>query len=655
METRSILFENTRMALQLTLDDGRLYTDAIVHKATSYRFANDSRCQPLFHIPGFDTLGADVTVTKETDDRNGLSAAAEVMRLLFVKDGRKVQLELRTYPGNPFIRVSLSLEGRFGMPMEAVVSAGESGIETAKRTGAPEMDVLFRCPIAERHWKVRTVVLRDITDANNILVEEANTTVYTRRPFEGKGQLFFLDAYTAGEKLLIAKEAPCFAGRVADSAFDLRLEPDGQLLVAGLGADLTQEAEYTFDTPLFAVSIGVGETQAELERSWRDYYRLDMQNTLCRGLVSMSNTWGDRNQDAAVCEAFMLGEIEQARRLGVMAVQIDDGWQKGISANSKLGKGTLWGTGYYASDPDYWTPHPTKFPNGLTPVANAAREAGIELGLWFSPDQANGYENWRRDAETLLGLHHSYGVTFFKLDGITLSSKLLETRLAAMVRMVHEKSGGRVSFNFDITAQRRWGYLPLREYGNLFVENRYTDFVNYYPHSTLRTLWMLSRYVPTAKLQMEFLNLRRCPEKYGDDPFAPKLYTMDWAYAAVMFACPLYWMEMTHLSQEDGAVLAEIARVRNAIAPDLAFADVTPVGEEPDGIAFTGLLADCGTFGYLLLFRENSAEDTYDFHIPALCGKKLTRLAGDGTAAVQGDTVTFSADSVRSFGLYRYE
>ena len=40
------------------------------------------------------------------------------------------------------------------------------------------------------------------------------------------------------------------------------------------------------------------------------------------------------------------------------------------------------------------------------------------------------------------------------------------------------------------------GYLAAREYGTLFVENRYTDFGNYYPHRTLRNLWMLARYVP---------------------------------------------------------------------------------------------------------------------------------------------------------------
>lgn len=53
----------------------------------------------------------------------------------------------------------------------------------------------------------------------------------------------------------------------------------------------------------------------------------------------------------------------------------------------------------------------------------------------------------------------------------------------------------------DETAGRRGGYHYLNEYGNLFLENRYTDWTNYYPYTTLRNLWMLSKYVPAEKFQ----------------------------------------------------------------------------------------------------------------------------------------------------------
>ncbi len=405
----SFVFDNQRTALHLLMENGVLYCTAVENKATGYRWENPAKKTPLLTLPGFSFAGAQVTQECVTDDRDGLSAPARLQRILFTKGEQQIRLEMRTYEENPFICLSLALNGRFGTASETESAALATGVETAKKAAKPEADILFRCPLSSKHYKVRTVTLKDVTDQNNILVEEANTTVYSRGAFTAKGQLFFVDAYLDDEMMMLAKEAPCFAGRVHDGAFDLRVEAGSALSMAGIGADLSCESAYTFDYPLYAVSFAVGK-RAELERAWRDYYRLDMQSTLKRGLVAMSNTWGDRNQDAAVCESFMLGEIAQAKKLGVTAVQIDDGWQKGLTANSKLGKGTLWGSGYYASDPDYWTPHPDKFPRGLAPIQKAADEAGLVLGLWFSPDLANQYENWEKDADTLLKLHRVYGV-----------------------------------------------------------------------------------------------------------------------------------------------------------------------------------------------------------------------------------------------------
>ena len=48
----------------------------------------------------------------------------------------------------------------------------------------------------------------------------------------------------------------------------------------------------------------------------------------------LSNTWGDRSRDARLNQEFMLKEIAAGARLGVDVVQIDDGWQKGRTANS---------------------------------------------------------------------------------------------------------------------------------------------------------------------------------------------------------------------------------------------------------------------------------------------------------------------------------
>ena len=74
-----------------------------------------------------------------------------------------------------------------------------------------------------------------------------------------------------------------------------------------------------------------------------------------------------------------------------------------------------------------------------------------------------------------------------------------------MFEAVRQATEDAVVFNLDLTAGQRYGYHYFNEYGNIFVENRYTDWSNYYPHWTLRNLWMLSRYVPPQNLQIEFM------------------------------------------------------------------------------------------------------------------------------------------------------
>ena len=111
----------------------------------------------------------------------------------------------------------------------------------------------------------------------------------------------------------------------------------------------------------------------------------------------------------------------------------------------------------------------------------------------------------------------------------------------------------------DITAEQRMGYLAAREYGTLFVENRYTDFGNYYPHRTLRNLWMLARYVPAQRMLFELLNPARNTERYRADPLAPGRYTADYLFASVMAAQPLLWMELSGLGRQDAARLQPVS------------------------------------------------------------------------------------------------
>ena len=61
-------------------------------------------------------------------------------------------------------------------------------------------------------------------------------------------------------------------------------------------------------------------------------------------------------------ETFIAEEIAAGAKLGVDVCQIDDGWQRGITANSvHKDQGGVW-LGFYAADPQFWAAHPTRFP-----------------------------------------------------------------------------------------------------------------------------------------------------------------------------------------------------------------------------------------------------------------------------------------------------
>ena len=194
-------------------------------------------------------------------------------------------------------------------------------------------------------------------------------------------------------------------------------------------------------------------------------------------------------------------------------------------------------------------------------------------------------------------------------------------------KWLQHKVGGGATLQQDITAEQRMGYLAAREYGTLFVENRYTDFGSYYPHRTLRNLWMLARFCRgPADAVRSCLNPARNTERYRAEPLAPGRYTADYLFASVMAAQPLLWMELSGLGRQDAARLQRgLIGVYRLHREAMWACDVRPVGQEPDGRSFTGFAftSPCGQKGYLLLFRENVPESAFTF----------TRMPRKGPAA----------------------
>ncbi|MBQ8641523.1 MAG: alpha-galactosidase [Clostridia bacterium] len=465
-----------------------------------------------------------------------------------------------------------------------------------------------------RHIQITSVELVDKTDYHDSLVKTEVHQYYKKHT--ARGNMFLLEDAPGNRGLLLVKHAPCPDSAVRRAEADLLADSGGNVVLYGCR---------------YGAAYGAGQPE-KLFAAYRRLYR----KLCCQPAVSfiMSNTWGDRSRDAAMREDFVLRELECAHELGVDIVQLDDGWQKGISSNSvhAVEQGGVF-EGFYAFDPDFWSLDPVKFPGGMDVILEKAESLGIDMGLWFAPDSSEDFGNWEKDVDVVRTMVERHGAKYIKLDGVVLRSEACEKNYLSMLDAISTLNNGNLQFNLDITNDERLGYFCGIPYGTLFVENRYSDWKNYYPHNTLRNLWQLSAYVPAVKFQFEVLNPRRNAELYGDDPLAPDTYDIDWLFASVMPANPLIWMEMQHLTPDDAEALRKIIAVYREHRAAMSIMEVSPIGMMPNGVNWTGFHWEGENGGYLVVLRGITENDTFGYTLPGT-GKKYELLHSNTEASL---------------------
>ena len=475
----------------------------------------------------------------------------------------------------------------------------------------------------------------DQTDRHNELVFEQEWLLHpSETPLVLPGNLFWLEDTLHQNGLIFLQAAPLPASRpqpvrLTRSGDDITLSPSHfSFAIRGHG----------YETVIIPYSGGKWGRIAALQT----YQKQIRPFAAGRDGLFLSNTWGDRNRDARINHDFLIKEIQAASRLGVDVLQIDDGWQKGTTANSvdAHAKGGVW-EGFHKYDGAFWDVNPIRFPQGLAPLIHEAREKNLRFGLWFAPDSADDFANFEKDADTILRLYHEFGVDHIKIDGVKLRSKQGEKNLRAFFDRVLRETNGNLVFDGDVTAETRPGYFGMMDIGPLFVENRYTDWHGYWPHHTLRNLWALAHYVDPSRLRMEFLNNARNSQKYADDPLAPHTYRPDYLFATVLFAAPLGWFEVSELPDtyfETAAPLIGMWKQhRNALHEGIIF----PIGAAPNGASWTGFVsvAQNRKSALVLLFRERHPAPDNTFFIPHFAAANdgdqtitIEKLAGDGEA-----------------------
>ena len=607
----------------------------------------------------------DVSIECAVSNNDGLSAKHLLVTATERQGGGVIETKLGVYPQLPFVILERRCKGLHPSSSERVAEKGGTGNENAVTKDVIEaatLDRIDNVPLNIRHLTLKAFKLFDRTDLNDCLVTEEKMHLYPGCSFSMRGNVFLFDNYMENKGLLVVKDSPTHLYQLLENDDSLRVKGTRNADIVGAG--LHGEIDPKEWCQLYGTTVGVGDTD-ELLVEYRQLYRAQYLAPSFKEPFIMSNTWGDRSQDSRVCEEFMLKEIEAGAKLGVDIIQIDDGWQKGVTINSKARKSSIW-EGFYAADPDFWAVHPQRFPHGLKPLVKKAARHGIRFGLWFAPDSSHEFANWRRDVDTVLNLHRMYGISSFKLDSVNLLSKKAETNYLNFLATVERESNNRIALNLDCTAQNRQGYVMWKQFGTLFVENRYTDWCNYFPHNTLKNLWMLSQFIPPRKFQFELLNNSRNDEKYGDDPLRPAAYDITYEFASVMVANPLVWMEMSNLTDKQITSLQKLVSVYRDVRKDFFNAEIYPIGEQPDGCSYTGfqIVVDDKT-GYLLLFKEYGTigKHMYCLHNPLPKKPRVTLLA---TNIAAKSALKLSIDEIpyvvvwannrdRSFALYRYE
>ncbi|WP_321343097.1 alpha-galactosidase [uncultured Draconibacterium sp.] len=504
---------------------------------------------------------------------------------------------------------------------------------------------------------LKAVEFFDRTDHNNNLVKEQNAVAFTN-DLELKGNLLQVFSAEVGQPgIFILKEAPCSFVQLSYPGYDFK-SARNSISVAGAGIS-TQELIKGEWVKLYGTVVGVyNGTEHGFTEALHSYQNSIRRTFAERDEMIMMNTWGDRNKDASISEAFLKAELDACEKLGVSHFQVDDGWQQGLSQNSAQSAGDKWDLW---SEED-WKPHAERLPNGFKPIVEYARKKDIQLGLWFHPSNYNSYENWETDAEIILNLYKTFDIRYFKIDGIMIPDKLADHRLQKLFDKVSTESDGNIVINLDATAGNRTGYNYMNSYGNIFLENRYTDWGNYYPHWTLRNLWQLSAYVPTKNFQIEFLNKWRNKAVYGDnDPLAPYFIPFEYQFAVTMMAQPLAWFEGTGLP-EKAMEIGDVIKKYRSIQSDIHSGDIYPIGDEPSGYGWTGFqsVKDAES-GYILVFREKNRDASRFIKtlLPVNKNIVLIPVLGEGK---RFEAITNSKHEVKfelpdefTYSLYKYK
>ena len=515
-------------------------------------------------------------------------------------------------------------------------------------------NVLDSVPLASGAKQLVSVLFRARTDGCNELVELSSHSLEdlggkTRLETLGNILLVFCEN---GDGYFLLHDGPCREDRRLETKQDFLLD-GGRVRSFGWGIRPEEISSkrflrsYTVTTGLF--SGGPEGAQIAVKRFLKKRY-CHLHNDRP---VMIANPWGDRRWLKDANSEFVKKELEACSEIGLTHYQLDDGWQAGGNLQYLSSNGVVTDA--------YWETDREKYPGGFQELWQYAKSCGVKLGLWYAADSNRDYRDWRNDVNRLVELRERGHFDRFKIDMMRTRTKQAEDNVLRVLEGVRRGCGNRVKLDLDLTGRiQRPGYFLLQDHGDIFVENRYTAWGNYFPWKTARNFWMLSRYLPLQRLEMEFLNPGLNKQSYEKgDPLAPAKYDIRYLFAMTFFAIPLCWCEPSVLTDADRKRLMPLVDLRRHFHVRIQNSLVIPIGREPNGRNWFGFLAaeDASSTAILSIFRDQSAPEsrTIDLSPFKTVSKSGRHLAGKVDISCKNSKIVARAKTPGSFGLFEVE
>lgn len=601
----TLVLQNDELKVRYLWRSGGLYfLDILSKKSQSSHSVEHLEKDIAFH--GLDVSDTD-SITFRIFRKSKFEREQLEVKLFSEFDNFHLIRTLRLYDGSPAIShdYSFLVLNKLEIPSP---DTGKSKMEMieSNQISSSATERMGNIGLNHQHWSVSVFDFKEATDYHDNPVQEQ--VIFPFRQIQlVKGNLAVVKSLIEDKSIWLLKESPIGDVQVAYPGFDFSLGLQN-ISVSNPGVDWTMTGVWQKG---YGFSFGLGNGS---DYSWHQsligYQKAKRNFVIDRDRMHLANTWGDRSKDSRMNEEFILEEIEKASILGISHLQLDDGWQKGLSKNSANKEGMAWDDW----EEEDWTPHPDRFPNGFEQIIQASERKNVEICLWFNPSKVGNYAKWERDADILIRYYKDFGIRVFKIDGLELGNRKSEENLRNFFEKVYNATEGNAVFNLDVTAGKRIGYFYFQEYGNVFLENRYTDWGNYFPYRTLKNAHELSRFIPLEKLQLEFLNVERNKLKYSKgDPLSPISSGQKLAYLASILGQPLAWMELSAL--KDDHVLKEAIREGVHLTQLVNNPTVYPIKTKGNISAFPFLIDGSKNEKYLFLYLFGNALKV-SFEIP---------------------------------------